>query len=290
MTMTFPAISRRLQWAPFLLAALAMVLPAFGQKPAAGADDEKKAAKEAKIAEYLQRLSETERDQKFETMEAVISDIDRVCHLTEDQKKRLTLAAKGAVDKYLESWRTQMDGWVRQRTTHLDGDINDVLAGMNSVRFGNAKNWAPERQDLWKSSLESALTAEQRNAYRTDVKARSDFKHQAMANVVVADLDRRIKLAPDQRTKLLALAVTASGKYWERLENWSGDEENLPFYQMGAIMGGVPKEELEKLLSQRQMEGWKQYFSRYSGIWETIQQMEDVPAAAEAPAPGAPIF
>jgi hypothetical protein len=287
-----PVFPTRSWWTPLFLAVVAMAMPAFGQnQPGQPADPDKKATKEEKIAEYLQRLAETERGQKFEGMEAVISDIDRVCHLTEDQKKRLTLAAKGAVDKYLESWRTQMDGWVRQRTTHLDGEINDILAGMNSVRFGNAKNWAPERQEVWKSSVDSALTVEQRDAYRTDVKARADFKHQAMANVVVADLDRRIKLAPEQRTKLLALAVASSSKYWERLENWSGDEENLPFYQMGAIMGGVPKEEIDKLLTERQKEGWKQYFSRYSGIWETIQQMEDVPgAAAPAPAPGIPVF
>ena len=50
----------------------------------------------------------------------------------------------------------------------------------------------------------------------------------------------------------------------------------MPYYQMGTIWVAFPKGDLE-ILSESQMEGWKLYFTRFSGVWDTIERMEDPP-------------
>ena len=132
-------------------------------------------------------------------MTTVIDDIDRVCKLSDDQKKKLDLAAKGAIDKYLANWRTQMDNWVRERVNGVNEDIGEFLAGMGSVRFGNAKQFVPQRQEIWTNSLKNVLTKEQVTSYQRDLERAIRFQASSHAHVIVADLDRRVKFSPEQR-------------------------------------------------------------------------------------------
>ncbi len=226
---------------------------------------------EEKINQYLQQLADEEKESRFKEMNAVIADIDRVCQLTAPQKKTLELAAKGAIDKGIDGWRTRMDAWVRDRARHSNQDLDEFLAGVGNVRFGESRQWAPERQDVWAASVKETLTTSQREAYWNDLNARLAFKHQSMARVIVADLDRHLKFSAEQRRDILTEMIIASEKYWERLEEWSGDEDNLPLYQMGALIGAVPEEKLNLILSDSQSEGWKVYFARHSGVWDTIR-------------------
>lgn len=237
--------------------------------------DEKQAeTKEEKVNAYIQQISDAEKKQKLEQMNGAIEDIDRVCQLDEEQRLKLDVAAKGAVDKYLESWREQMDNWVRNRVRTANGDIEQFLGGMGTVRFGNAREWAPERQELWIGSVKSSLTDEQRSLYKEDLDARAAFKHNAMSQAIVADLDRRIKLSAKQRDRLLPLVVVAAEKYWDRLEEWTGNDEQLPLYQMGAILGGVEEDKMKEILSENQQEGWKAFFQTQAGAWNMIERLD----------------
>tara|TARA_R110002096_G_scaffold316010_16_gene510434 strand:- start:5166 stop:6059 length:894 start_codon:yes stop_codon:yes gene_type:complete len=226
---------------------------------------------EDKINQYLQRLAETQKEERLKRMSAVIGDIDRVCQLSDEQKKVLNLAAKGATDKGLDGWRTRMDAWVRDRARHSDQDIDEFLSGVGNVRFGESRQWAPERQAIWTNSLKETLTNPQREAYWNDLKARLAFKHESMARVIVADLDRHLKFSAEQRSMVLTKMIASSEKYWERLEEWSGDEDNLPLYQMGALVGAISNDELKTILNENQLDGWQRYFARHSGVWDTIR-------------------
>lgn len=241
--------------------------------PAKEAPEEKdeELTEEDKINIYLQRLAETQKEERLKRMSAVIADIDRVCQLNESQVKTLELAAKGATDKGVDGWRTRMDAWVRDRARHSDQDIDEFLGGVGNVRFGESRQWAPERQAIWTNSLKETLTKPQREAYWNDLKARLAFKHESMARVIVADLDRHLKFSAEQRDIVLTKMIASSEKYWERLEEWSGDEDNLPLYQMGALVGAISNDELKSFLNENQLEGWQRYFARHSGVWDTIR-------------------
>ncbi|MEM1296986.1 MAG: hypothetical protein AAGH89_16595 [Verrucomicrobiota bacterium] len=235
------------------------------------AEAEEELTPEDKINQYLHRLAEAQKEERFKRMTAVIADIDRVCDLKDSQKKTLQLAAKGATDKGVDGWRTRMDAWVRDRARHSDQDIDEFLSGVGNVRFGESRQWAPERQTIWTNSLKETLTKPQREAYWNDLKARLAFKHESMARVIVADLDRHLKFSAEQRATILTKMIASSEKYWERLEEWSGDEDNLPLYQMGALVGAISSDELQSLLNENQLEGWQRYFARHSGVWDTIR-------------------
>lgn len=247
----------------------------WSQAPREGAVDEE-AERQRKINEYLQQLAQNERDKRKERMDTVIEDIDRVCQLTKEQKDRLYLAAKGAVDHGLDGWRMRMDGWVRDRAKGAKGNVEQFLAGVGTVRFGGEwRKWEPERQEVWRQAVKEALSVGQRDAYKRDVLERYAFKHQAMAQVIAADMDRRLRFSGDQRSRVLGMLVKAAEEYWERLESWSGgDEEGLPYYQMGALAGAVEPEELGKVLTASQLKGWEEYLKRFNGVWDSIRSRE----------------
>lgn len=257
-----------------LVAALA---PAWlwSQTPQGAPGEDEEAARQRKINEYLQQLAESEREKRVERMHTVVEDIDRVCQLTPDQKQRMDLAAKGAIDRGLDGWRKRMDHWVRDRAKGARGNMEQFLAGVGAVRFGGEwREWEPERQEVWKQAVKESLTAIQREAYKRDVMERYAFKHQAMAQVIAADMDRRLRFSGEQRSQVLSLLVSAAQEYWERLESWSGDEEGLPYYQMGALAGAVKPAELAKILTESQLKGWEEYLKRFNGVWDSIRTRE----------------
>jgi len=242
--------------------------------------DGESADPEERVGVYLQNLAEEEREKWMQKMTALLDDIDRVCLLSDPQKDRLGLAAKGAVDVGLNRWRANLETWVRDKARNVQGDIEQFLAGVGSVRFGDsAKAWEPENQEVWRTTLASVLDEAQRKAYEEDVRQRFAFKHEAMARALVADLDRFLRLSDEQRGSLLVLATQATAAYWERLESWAGDEENLPYHQLGALLGAVPEAARDQVLSEAQRQAWDAYFQRFDGAWQSIKDLPkgDVP-------------
>lgn len=265
--------SRSLVWG--VLAALLAPAWLWSQVAEKAPVEDEEAGRQRKINEYLQQLAESEREKRVERMHTVVEDIDRVCRLTPDQKGRMDLAAKGAIDRGLDGWRKRMDRWVRDRAKGAKGNVEQFLAGVGAVRFGGEwREWEPERQDVWKQAVKESLTPDQRAAYKRDVLERYAFKHQAMAQVIAADMDRRLRFSGEQRSQVLSLLVSAAQQYWERLESWSGDEEGLPYYQMGALAGAVQPAELTKVLTESQLKGWEEYLKRFNGVWESIRTRE----------------
>jgi hypothetical protein len=227
-----------------------------------------------RVSEYLQNLAETERTEWMDRMKSLVGDIDRVCALSDPQRERLTLAAKGAVDSGLNRWRANMETWVRDKARNVQGDIEQFLAGVGSVRFGDtARTWEPEQQEVWATTLSAVLNESQRKAYDDDMRQRLAFKHESMARALVADLDRTLRLSEKQRGELLPLLTVAAAAHWDRLESWAGDEENLPYHQLGALLGAVPAADRDRVLNEAQRKGWDRFFERFDGAWQSIRNL-----------------
>lgn len=227
-----------------------------------------------RVSEYLQNLAETERTEWMDKMKSLVGDIDRVCALSDPQRERLTLAAKGAVDSGLNRWRANMETWVRDKARNVQGDIEQFLAGVGSVRFGDtARTWEPEQQEVWATTLSAVLNESQRKAYDDDMRQRLAFKHESMARALVADLDRTLRLSEKQRGELLPMLTVAAAAHWDRLESWAGDEENLPYHQLGALLGAVPAADRDRVLNEAQRKGWDRFFERFDGAWQSIRNL-----------------
>ncbi|MFT5466201.1 MAG: hypothetical protein ACI8UO_001299 [Verrucomicrobiales bacterium] len=243
--------------------------PSLTQQLLGQADEPK--TREEKIGAFIQELAVTERELKMDLMTDAIADLDRVCELSAAQHKAMKLAAKGAVEKYLESWRTEMERWVRNRIRHADGDIEAFLSTMGSVNFGNAHEWAPDRQDVWLRTVSGSLSEEQNSAFQKDQISRNAFKRQVFAAAVIADLDRTVKLTADQREQLLPLIVATAEKNWTQIEKSNQNEEILPLLQMsGAILSGVDEAAIKNLLTENQMTRWNTYSEKSTAYWRLI--------------------
>jgi len=233
---------------------------------------------EERVSQYLQNLAEEERKDWSEKMTVLVNDIDRVCQLNGSQREQLSLAAKGAVDSGLNRWRANMETFVRDKARNVQGDIEQFLAGVASVQFGDtAKAWEPEYQEVWQTTLSAVLDGTQRKAYDDDLQQRLAFKHESVARALVADLDRTLRLSETQRRELLSLLTVAASSHWERLESWAGDDENLPYHQLGALLGAVSATDRDKVLNEAQRKGWDQFFERFDSAWQSIRNLQGGP-------------
>jgi hypothetical protein len=105
------------------------------------------------------------------------------------------------------------------------------------------------------------------------MRQRLAFKHESMARALVADLDRTLRLSEKQRGELLPLLTVAAAAHWDRLESWAGDEENLPYHQLGALLGAVPAADRDRVLNEAQRKGWDRFFERFDGAWQSIRNL-----------------
>ncbi len=228
-----------------------------------------------KASEYLQNLAEGEREKKVATMNGLIDDIDRVCGLEEGQRQTLEVAAKGAVDRGLTQWRERMEQSVRHRLENAAGREEWVLQELVPLRSTFNQHWQPGTEAIWRDALESVLSDDQRRAFREDAVARRKFKNEALAGMLVADLDQQLRFSIDQREATRRLVLEAVESYAEKFELRYGSHDSLPHVsQVKCMLGAVSGEALVAVLTEEQLGKWETYFRPAEGMWNAIRNLE----------------
>ena len=230
-----------------------------------------KASTDDKIAAFLKKREVEARLPRAQQMQRRLEELEEMVKISAAQKKQLQIASKGAVEKSLDPWRKQMDNYLRQYLQRAPQDIELVLASIGNVNFNQSGEEQAAQQSIWEATIEKVLDEQQMATYRHSVDARLQFMYTSVARILVADLDRQIRLSADQRDQLMALLEPVVMKNLVHLERWANDGQ-LPVYQLPTLLGGVDSKALEKVLSERQIEGWNQRYANFKGMWETIER------------------
>jgi len=237
-------------------------------------DVDENASTDDKIAAFLKKREEEARKPRAHQMQRRLEELQEMVKISGEQKKQLVVASKGAVEKSLDPWRKQMDNYVRQYLQRSPQEIDMVLASIGNVNFSRSSEEQAAQQSIWESTIEKVLTVRQMAIYRQSVKERTEFMHASVARILVADLDRHIRLSGQQREQLVTVLEPIVTKNLVHLERWANDG-NLPVYQLPTLLGGVGPKTLEKILSDKQIEGWNERFANFKGMWETIQRQKE---------------
>ena len=234
-------------------------------------DDEK--TTEDKIAEFLKKREAEARKPRVEQMQRRIEELEEIVGLQDSQRKKLQIASKGAVEKSLEPWRQQMDNYIRQYLERAPQNVDMMLASIGNVNFGHSPEQQAAEQKIWQATIKGVLDGEQMATYQRTVDERNDFLHQAVSGLLIADLDRNLRLSSEQRDGLDELLRPVIKENLKLLGRWSNDG-NLPVYQLPTLLGGVKEKDLKKVLSEQQIEGWQARFARFKSMWQSIQQQQ----------------
>ncbi len=249
-------------------------------KDTAEQESEKKTT-EDKIAAFLKKREDEARQPRTEQMQRRIEELKEIVGLGEAQMKKLGIASKGAVEKSLEPWREQMDSYIRQYLQRAPQNVDMMLNSIGNVNFGHTPEQEAAEQKVWLATIGRVLDEKQMVTYQATVEARENYLHSSVSTLLIADLDRTLRLSEEQRDQLAALLLPVVKENLPGLGRWSNDG-NLPVYQLPTLLGGVAEDDLKKVLSGKQIEGWRERFARFKNMWQSMeQQKENVRKEAE---------
>lgn len=188
-------------------------------------------------------------------MEADLRVVQDLPGMDEGQKKKLKAAADQAVASVVKQFREEtekqflaMESSQRKQYTRNRGGW-----GMNS----SEDKYQPQRQPAWKEALLATLSNEQKQFLIDQRSAYKQRRREALAGIVIAEIDNQFGFSQEQREALIKLAEKTLDKlpqyyYFPMPAYYGGD-----LGQIWALAKTIPEAELSKVLDEAQLQRWK---------------------------------
>jgi hypothetical protein len=216
--------------------------------------------------------------QRFESILTLqIDDIDRACHLSAEQKKKLQLIGHGDIKRIFDGYEK-----AKQRFKALNNDVQKLNEVMNEIRPLQMNGGPFEAESLFAKSLRHTLTGEQIPKFDVAAKERRAFRHRAQIELAVDLLEQTMPLRDAQRQDFIALLLKET-----KPTRYSGYYD---FYLMMYQLDRIPQDKLKPLFSAMQWKVLERQIGQYKGIVPNLRQNgyltdddEEVEAAPASP-------
>ncbi len=216
-----------------------------------------------------------------------IQDIDRVCKLTEAQKKKLQLAGRGDIKRFFDQYevvkqkfqrlqpRLQGDNW-QEAWQELWQEINPLQMNLQSGLF--------HEDSLLRKSLRHTLTTDQLPRYQAQAEERRRFHHRASIELTVNSFEEAMPLRDAQRQELIALLLKEVKPPRKSNRNES--------YVIMVRMSLLPDDKLKPVFDRAQWKIVRAQLDNYKGGVQWLKQSgqwdEDDEDVAESPTDAKP--
>jgi hypothetical protein len=209
-----------------------------------------------------------------------IDDVARNFTLTEDQKKKLLLAGRGDIKRFLElveEKRRKFDR-VKQDQNKIGEIYQELLPlqmALNSGLFGAGS--------LYAKTVRRVLSEEDDERYQKGVEDKNRFRYRAKVELVVAQLDQSVGLRDEQRRGLIELILSET----QPPNRFGQYDYYLVLYQAGRIAERKLKPLFEvrqwALLTRRLNQGrGMEPFLRAQGLLPPLEMAHQRPRQAAA--------
>ncbi len=175
------------------------------------------------------------------------ADVDRVCQLTEPQRKKLLLAGRSEIKRLFDEVderrrKFQHERRDQRRVNQLWQEIQPLRMALMGTHFGDAS--------LFDKVVRKTMSAEQLPRYLRHVESRRQFRRQAQLEMILLSLDKEVPLRAEQREQFLALLQELPSVRPGQFE---------PYALMYAV-SQLPEERFRPILDDGQ---WKSLQSRF---------------------------
>ncbi|MDB6116732.1 MAG: hypothetical protein JWO08_513, partial [Verrucomicrobiaceae bacterium] len=199
-----------------------------------------------------------------------------------------------AVDRHMDGWRTGQENQIRQQALGTTAQqVRQRLEGLGSATVGG--NGPPEENPLWRDTLTNVLTPEERSKWTAAEAGRDAYRQEAIAKLLVAEMDRQLDLTLSQCEKVEPLAVKAVRDYLPDMGMYLDRGNGIDFRLLLTAFTAVPDTERQTLLTQPQINKWLQATSDFRSLWQNIEQnhhqrVQTVGGAISKPGANMPII
>ncbi len=239
--------------------------------------------KKAMYDQYMSQMK-NKRSTAENRIAVRLADISLACQLDDSQRKKLEVAAKGAVNTYMKSVVKQLVRTAKQGNFDFEPDNppiedkvddeenEDVVQARLINRFvvfggpiGTKQATPIEQEKIWQTSIEKTLTLEQVEKLSAWEQERDHLNRAAAVNHLIARADLSLLLNSDQREKLKAWIDET---YGEKLVANLGQNPNRPrrVVRLGNQAGGElnplqkTKSAVAAILNESQQKIWAKSF------------------------------
>jgi hypothetical protein len=210
-----------------------------------------------------------------------IDDVERICGLTEAQKKKVQVAGRGDIKRFfdrVEETKRKFQGGPNNQFNNIWQEIQPLQAELTAGLFGD--------DSLFAKTVMRTLNEDQAAKYGNVLRERSLVRYQATVAWCVVQLDKSVGLSDEQRHRLVELLMmeTRPPKRFGQNDYWYMmlQASKLPESKIKPIFDNVQWRILQRQLMQgRSMEQWL----KMSGVME-----DDKPAGAQGAVAAMPAF
>ena len=210
------------------------------------------------------KMQAAKRFQLTQTFQVEVEELTRTLDLESKQRKKLSIAAKGATKKLLDQWGKKRGmnqnaaGADESETSDEDVEITDadeideqtlMMMDMNNGNPFGAQ--APLQNPIWKKMLTKVLTKEQLSTLKTIRTERTKAKKAAQIATMMHILNNEIGLSPAQSGELQQLITPHVD---------AAKPVSMVLYDMFLTLyyaSKVDETALKKVLSDAQHQKWK---------------------------------
>ena len=246
------------------------------------------------IAMHLMTTDAEQARRQRQNMDIVVGDVRRVAGLPPERLRLLEIAAKGAVDRHMEAWRSGQENQVRQQALGTTAkQVRQRLEGMGIATVGTSG--PPEENSLWRDTLTNVLTPEERAKWAVAETGRESYRLEAITKLLVAEMDRQLDLTLTQCEKIEPLAAKAVQDYLPDMGMYLDRGNGIDFRLLLTAFSGVPDGERQGVLTPQQINKWLQVTADFRSLWQNIEQnhmqrLQSASNPAAKPDPNAPVI
>jgi len=260
-----------------LLAAFVLAAPAQAQQP----DDEDVPQAAAAVVVGQQQFTDENFDQwifqnngnfsgarqHLDVLLALqMEDIDRVCKLTDAQKKKLLLTGRGDIKRFFDLYENLKKKF--QLAKNDQQKMQKIWQEMSPLQIMLQTGLFNEDSLLFKS-LHNTITSEQFQHYQALARERRAFHHRASIELVVNMLELNMPLRAAQRRELVTLLSNVtkpprkSGQYG--------------YYVLMFQLAQLPAGKLQPLFDDAQWKAVSGQFNQFKGMRQWLKQSGQLP-------------
>ena len=235
---------------------------------------------EIALSDFLYEKTGPARKRMLAAMTLKAEDASRLAELGPESVHRLQIAARGATEDSLASWKTNVAQVVRSQMGDM-GAVNakQRLSNVQDYMLERTPDTAPDKQPVWDKTVQTEMNAEQRAKWQKEVDGREAFKSKSIASLILSEFDRKTSISMEQWDKLEPMIAKITVDYAPEIGNYfSNGNMNrwyLQNYTMFIPVAGVPEKEMTAILTKEQLDHWKGTNECSNGMnyWGNIQQM-----------------
>ena len=190
-----------------------------------------------------------------------VDELHRICDLSEEQKKKLALAAQGDTKRFFDEIEV-----VREKFRAVQNDANGFNAIWQDIQPLQRKMSGGlfDRSSFFAKTLRTTLTAEQAARYDAHQEERRQYRYRAMVEVGITALENTVPLKHGQHSALVKMLL-------EKTEppGAFGQYDN---YVIMHRLATLPEQEIKALLDERQYELLERQIDQYRNILPVLRQ------------------